>query len=121
VPRAGLAATDQLERVTGQEDSHWHSRDSTANRLEVVGLSGTSGERTAYDALVTGVASGSRSLSGPQQRILNSLSTWKQIGGRSPSNAQVAWLAGYSPSSTSYTNQRSALKTAGLLECPRPT
>jgi hypothetical protein len=84
VRRAGLAATDQLERVTGQEDSHWHNRDSAANRLEVVGLSGTSGERTAYDASVTGVASGSRSLSGPQQRILNSLSTWKQIGGQRP-------------------------------------
>src|ERR1700730_17909881 len=50
-----------------------------------------------------------------QQRILNSLSTWKQIGGPSPSNAQVAWLAGHSPSSTSYTNPRSALKTAGLF------
>jgi hypothetical protein len=50
VRRAGLAATDQLERVTGQEDSHWHSRDSAVNRLEVVGLSGTRGERTAYDA-----------------------------------------------------------------------
>jgi hypothetical protein len=60
VRRAGLAATDQLERVTGQEDSHWHSRDSAANRLEVIGLSGTSGERTADDALVTGVASDSR-------------------------------------------------------------
>ena len=29
-------------------------------------------------------------LSGPQQRILNSLATWKQIGEPSPSNAQVA-------------------------------
>jgi hypothetical protein len=57
VRRAGLAATDQLERVTGQQGSHWHSRDSTANRLEVVGLSGTSGERTAYDALVDRLAS----------------------------------------------------------------
>ena len=33
-------------------------------------------------------------LSGPQQRILNSLATWKQIGEAPPSNAQVAWLAG---------------------------
>jgi len=35
-------------------------------------------------------------LSGPQQRILNSLATWKQIGEAPPSNAQVAWLAGNS-------------------------
>jgi hypothetical protein len=34
-------------------------------------------------------------LSGPQQRILNSLATPKQIGEPSPSNAQVAWFAGY--------------------------
>ena len=45
---------------------------------------------------------------------------YAKIGGRSPSNAQVAWLAVYSPSSTSHTNQRSALKTVDLLEYPRP-
>jgi len=44
-------------------------------------------------------------LSGPQQRILNSLATWKQIGEAPPSNAQVAWLAGNSPSSSSYANR----------------
>jgi hypothetical protein len=32
-------------------------------------------------------------LSGPQQRVLNSLATWKQIREAPPSNAQVAWLA----------------------------
>lgn len=63
-------------------------------------------------------ATGSGSLPGPQQRILNSLATWKQIGEQSPSNAQVAWLAGYSPSSSSYKNPRSALNTAGLLTYP---
>src|SRR5216683_4318728 len=45
---------------------------------------------------------------------------WKQIGEQSPSNAQVAWLTGYSPSSSSYANPRSALKTAGLIEYPSP-
>jgi len=59
-------------------------------------------------------------LSGPQQRILNSLATWKQIGEAPPSNAQVAWLAGNSPSSSSYANPRSALKTAILIEYPSP-
>jgi uncharacterized protein len=57
-------------------------------------------------------------LSGPQQRVLNSLATWKQIREAPPSNAQVAWLAGNSPSSSSYANPRSALKTAGLIEYP---
>jgi hypothetical protein len=55
-------------------------------------------------------------LSRPQQRILNSLATWKQIGEAPPSNAQVAWPAGNSPSSSSYANPRSALKTVGLIE-----
>src|SRR6266436_6501667 len=45
---------------------------------------------------------------------------WKQIGEQSPSNAQVAWLAGYSPSSSSYANPRSALKPSGLIEYPSP-
>lgn len=63
---------------------------------------------------------GDGSLSGPQQRILNSLATWKQIGEQAPTNPQVAWLAGYSPSSSSYANPRSALKTAGLIEYPSP-
>jgi len=59
-------------------------------------------------------------LSDPQQRVLNSRATWKQIGEAPPSNAQVAWLAGNSPSSSSYANPRSALKTAGLIEYPSP-
>src|SRR6266478_5840828 len=45
---------------------------------------------------------------------------WKQIGEQSPSNALVAWLAGYSPSSSSYANPRSALKPSGLIEYPSP-
>jgi hypothetical protein len=61
---------------------------------------------------------GDGNLSSPQQRILNSLATWAQMGEQQPNNAQVAWLAGYSPSSTSYTNPRSALKTAGLIDYP---
>ncbi|MBR0879543.1 hypothetical protein ABIF65_002400 [Bradyrhizobium japonicum] len=63
-------------------------------------------------------ASGDGSLPGPQQRILNSLATWRRLGHVKPSNAQIAWLAGYSPSSTSYTNPRSALKTGGLIDYP---
>lgn len=67
---------------------------------------------------ITPIADGS--LTGPEQRILNSLATWEQIGSAQPSNAQVAWLAGYSPSSSSYTNPRGALKTKGLITYPSP-
>lgn len=57
---------------------------------------------------------------GPQQRILDSLMTWAQMGHPQPSNAQVAWLARYSPRSSSYTNPRGGLKSADLLDYPSP-
>src|SRR6266481_6347269 len=59
-------------------------------------------------------------LSDPQQRVLNSRATWKKIGEAPPSNAQVAWLAGNSPSSSSYANPRSDMKTAGMIKYPSP-
>jgi uncharacterized protein len=59
-------------------------------------------------------------LPGNQQRLLDSLLTWQAMGHPMPSNAQVAWLARYSPTSTSYTNPRGALKTAELIEYPAP-
>jgi uncharacterized protein len=60
------------------------------------------------------------SLPGPEQRIINALATWAAWGQHQPSNSQVAWLAGYSPSSSSYANLRGALKSKGLLEYPAP-
>jgi hypothetical protein len=59
-------------------------------------------------------------LPGPESKILSSLATWSAMGHDTPSNAMVAWLAGYSPSSTSYTNPRGALKTKGFLSYPQP-
>lgn len=57
-------------------------------------------------------------LPGPERRIINALASWKIMGHPAPNNAQVAWLAGYSPKSTGYTNPRSGLRTKGLLEYP---
>ncbi len=65
-------------------------------------------------------ARGGGNLSGPEERIINSLATWASWGQHQPSNSQVAWLAGYSPSSSSYANPRGALKSKGLLEYPVP-
>jgi hypothetical protein len=59
-------------------------------------------------------------ITGPGQRILNSLATWGAMGHPAPSNCQVAWLAGYSPTSTGYTNPRGALKSLGLVNYPQP-
>jgi hypothetical protein len=57
---------------------------------------------------------------GPGQRILNSLAWWKALGHDTPLNEQVAFIAGYSHTSTGYTNPRGALKTAGLVDYPMP-
>lgn len=65
-------------------------------------------------------AGGDESLSGPEQRILNSLASWAAMGHEQPGNAQIAWLAGYSPTSTGYTNPRSGLRTKGLIDYPAP-
>ncbi len=63
---------------------------------------------------------GDSTLTGPEQRILNSLASWADLGHQQPSNAQVAWMAGYSPTSSSYTNPRGALKSQGLVAYPSP-
>jgi uncharacterized protein len=65
-------------------------------------------------------ARGDGNISGPEQRIINWLVTWASWGQHQPSNSQVAWLAGYSPSSSSYANPRGALRLKGLLEYPSP-
>jgi hypothetical protein len=57
---------------------------------------------------------------GPGQRILNALAWWKALGHDQPLNEQVAFIAGYSHTSTGYTNPRGALKTAGLVDYPQP-
>lgn len=63
-------------------------------------------------------ANGSSDLAGPEQRILNSISTWHDMGHQRPTNAQVAWLAGYAPAGGAYKNPRGALKTRGLIDYP---
>lgn len=57
-------------------------------------------------------------VTGPQQRILNALAWWKAFGIEQPTNEQVAFIAGYSPTSTGYTNPRGALSALGLLSYP---
>jgi hypothetical protein len=60
----------------------------------------------------------SGSLPGPEQRILDSVQWWTERGHDRPTNAQVAWLAGYSPAGGSYKNPRGSLKTQGLIDYP---
>lgn len=59
-------------------------------------------------------------LTGPQQRILDALAWWKAFGIERPSNEQVAFIAGYSPTSGAYKNPKGAARGAGLIDYPAP-
>ena len=58
------------------------------------------------------------SLPGPERKILNVVAWLESSGIPDPANPLVAYLAGYSPSSSGYKDPRSALKTKGLLDYP---
>lgn len=52
----------------------------------------------------------------PEQKVLNSLAWWESTGAPGPySRVQVAFIAGYSPTSSGYKNLLSALKTKGMV------
>ena len=59
-------------------------------------------------------------LNGPQQRILNALATFEELGQRDFSRSNVAVWARYSPKSSGYGSNLGALKTEGLLDFPSP-
>jgi len=59
-------------------------------------------------------------LSGPQQRILDALAWWVAIGVHDPDRVQLAAVADYSPSSSSFTNPLGSLRTLGLIEYRTP-
>lgn len=66
--------------------------------------------------LVTG------SLPSPEQRILNALAWWESTGAPAPySRVQVAFLAGYSPTSTGFTNPLSSLNVKALVQYGKGT
>lgn len=59
-------------------------------------------------------------LSGPQKKIIRSLQFWISVGQGSPSKAQVAMVAGYSPNGSAFTNPLGALRAAGVIVYPSP-
>lgn len=59
-------------------------------------------------------------LSNSQRKILNALSWLESLSITEGDKTQVALLADQSPRSSGYTNNVSALKTAGLITYPRP-
>jgi len=57
-------------------------------------------------------------LSGPQQRILDTLATFEGLGLDHVSKSNVAVFAGQSPKSSGYDNNLSRLRTLGLISYP---
>lgn len=84
---------------------------------------GRAGKVTASVSLMPLVGKPAEGITGPQQRILDALAWWRAAGIAEPERVQVATVARYSATSTSFTNPLSALRTAGLIEYTsgRPT
>lgn len=59
-------------------------------------------------------------LSGSQRQFLGAIAWWEAMGHHEPSRAQVAAIAGWRITSGHLRNVASSLKTAGLIEYPRP-
>jgi hypothetical protein len=51
---------------------------------------------------------------------MSAVGFWRSIGHEAPSREQIAAVAGYKPSSGGFNNLIGGLKTAGLLDIPRP-
>lgn len=57
-------------------------------------------------------------ITGPQQKVLNALSWWKAFGIDQPTNDQVGFIAGYSPTSGGFANLKGGLRALGLVDYP---
>ena len=65
---------------------------------------------------IVNVEYGDKSLSRPQQRILDSLAWWRSVGVTTPSASQVGFVAGIKPTGGHFSNTVGPLSTRGLIE-----
>lgn len=70
-------------------------------------------------AAVRAATNGNGSVSGPQQRILDSLAWFESLSLPAPQKNIVAWLADASPTSSAFANNLGALRSAGLIDYPQ--
>lgn len=54
-------------------------------------------------------------LTGPEQRILNSIAWFESLGIQAPENTAVAFMAGYKPGGGAYNNPKGKLRGYGLI------
>lgn len=57
-------------------------------------------------------------ITGPQQRVIDAIAWMESIGLTKPKRSIVAFLAGYTEKSTSFTNPLGALRSTGLITYP---
>lgn len=71
---------------------------------------------------VTGAApaNGGSPLPAPEQRIINALDWWAELGTIAPKRVQIAMVAGYAPTSGTFATYLSRLSTAGYIRYPSP-
>lgn len=72
-------------------------------------------------ALMTPDSREAPELTGPMRKIINAIAWWETFGLAAPSQAQVAYIAGYAPGSGTWDTYRSRLRSAGMitLDCGR--
>lgn len=68
----------------------------------------------------TAMISGDGAITGPMQRILDSVAWWNALGVEMPAREAVAFVAGYTPNSGSFKNPVGALRSAGHVDYPTP-
>jgi hypothetical protein len=69
-------------------------------------------------APATAAPTGELTISGPMQKILNTLESFETLGVQVSDRSQIALFSGASPTSSSYANNLSALSSAGLIVYP---
>jgi hypothetical protein len=127
-PQVVHANAEEIAKAREAGRSEGYSQGLQAAQLAVGALQGHMPERASKAprqsaAAVIDVPIVERApapMGSPGQRILNSLAWWSALGHDQPLNEQVAFVAGYSHTSTGYTNPRGALKTSGLVDYPQP-
>lgn len=55
---------------------------------------------------------------GPQTKILRALAMWKVLGNNAPTKQMIAFVAGYSPKSSGFSNLMGGLRSAGAIDYP---
>jgi hypothetical protein len=118
--KAALSAVhDRLSDALAIAGASLESLDSPAPAPEARRQAATPPVRAAR-AAAPPLPKANGQFTGPQHRVLRSLSMWKALGHEAPSREMVAASSGYSPSSGGFNNLLGGLATSGAIGKPKP-